>query len=410
MGEWKEYTIEELALKVGMGPFGSNIKVSTFVSSGIPVISGEHLHELRMRDGEFNFITEEHAKKLSSSNVFRGDVVFTHAGNIGQVSVIPNNSRFERYVISQRQFFLRCDRNKLDPEFVAYYFKSREGQFKLLANANQTGVPSLAQPVSYLKSIALLVPPLPEQRAIASILSSLDDKIDLLHRQNATLEKLAETLFRRWFVPARRNPPQADEGGEEAGEAWERKRLEELILFDPPEKANNDTEYSHFDMKCLSDNSIMLADGTKKRVSSGSSFRNGDTLLAKITPCLENGKTGFVMDLEPNEVARGSTEFIVMRANPGISPYYVYCLARSSDFRNTAILSMTGTSGRQRVQTSMLKTYEVRYSKESMDEFHSVSQPLFLKIHENQTSIRTLTQMRNTLLPKLMSGEVRVHS
>jgi type I restriction enzyme S subunit len=406
MGEWKEYKLEELAEKIGMGPFGSNIKVSTFVAEGIPVISGGSLHGTRLKDVEYNFITEEHSKKLASSNVFRGDVIFTHAGNIGNVSCIPEDSKYERYVISQRQFFLRCNKKKLNPEFITYYFKSREGQHKLLANASSTGVPSIAQPVSYLKSISVVIPDMKEQESIASILSSLDDKIDLLHRQNKTLEALAETLFRQWFVPACRDVHGA--GREEAKEVLEAKTLNELIVFDPREKVSSTVEYTFFDMKCLSNSSMAISDGIKRTVNSGSSFRNGDTLLAKITPCLENGKTGFVMNLAEDELARGSTEFVVMRAKEGISPYFVYCLARYSDFRNTAILSMTGTSGRQRVQTSVLRNYEIKYSKELMERFHQLCHPNFVKIRQNQIQIYTLTRLRDTLLPNLMSGEVVV--
>jgi type I restriction enzyme S subunit len=98
-----------------MGPFGSSIKVETFVREGVPVISGQHLHSFMMEDSTFNFITLDHAERLKSANVARGDVVFTHAGNIGQVAYIPENSQYERYVISQRQFFMRCDRAQVTP-------------------------------------------------------------------------------------------------------------------------------------------------------------------------------------------------------------------------------------------------------------------------------------------------------
>ncbi len=198
--DWPTVAIGEIAQKIGMGPFGSSIKVETFVPHGIPIISGQHLHRVRLdeRPG-FKFIAEEHAEKLSNANVRRGDIVFTHAGNIGQVAYIPRSSGYTRYVISQRQFYLRCDPSKATTEFVTMYFKSHEGQHQLLANSSQVGVPSIAQPVSYLRTIEIPLPPLREQKAISHILGTFDDKIELNRRSNETLRTLAHVLFKSWF-------------------------------------------------------------------------------------------------------------------------------------------------------------------------------------------------------------------
>ena len=156
---WEVKRIDEIAERVAMGPFGSSIKVATFVNNGIPVISGQHLGGTLLEDNEYNYITEAHADKLANANVKRGDIVFTHAGSIGQAAYIPPSSRFERYVISQRQFYMRCDTSKISPLFVVHYFKTWEGQHQLLANTSSTGVPSIARPVTYLRSIELCVPP-----------------------------------------------------------------------------------------------------------------------------------------------------------------------------------------------------------------------------------------------------------
>lgn len=233
-----------------------------------------------------------------------------------------------------------------------------------------------------------------EQIQITSILSSLDDKIDLLHRQNKTLEQLAETIFMQWFV--------------EDVEEIKSSNLEDWVLFDSRERLDKQKKYQMFEMKCLSNTDMSISDGVIRDVSSATTFRNGDTLLAKITPCLENGKTGFVMHLKENEVARGSTEFVVLRTKGQASPYWVYCLARSKDFHDTAVLSMTGTSGRQRVQVDILRSYEVKVNIERMRKFHNSVDPYFQKIKSNQNQIRTLTILRDTLLPKLMSGEIRL--
>ena len=158
---WEVERIEDIAEQVAMGPFGSSIKVSTFVAEGIPVISGQHLNGTFLNDGDYRFITEEHAEKLAKANVKRGDVIFTHAGNIGQVACIPQISQFERYVISQRQFYMRCDISQISPFFVVHFFKTSEGQRQLLANTSSTGVPSISRPVTYLRSIKLCIPPKP---------------------------------------------------------------------------------------------------------------------------------------------------------------------------------------------------------------------------------------------------------
>ena len=199
--EWPVATIDEIAERVAMGPFGSSIKVETFVPEGVPIISGQHLHGFRVDDSPgFNFISHEHAQRLANANVMRGDIVLTHRGTIGQVACIPKDSRFDRYVVSQSQFFIRCDQSRAIPEFVTMYFRSPEGQHRLLANTSQVGVPSIAQPVTYLRTIEIPLPPLPEQRAIAHVLGTLDDKIELNRRMNETLEAMARALFKDWFV------------------------------------------------------------------------------------------------------------------------------------------------------------------------------------------------------------------
>ena len=247
--EWPTATIEEIAEKVAMGPFGSSIKVETFVPEGIPIISGQHLHGTRVDDAPgFNFITEEHANKLANANVHRGDIILTHSGNIGQVAYIPKHSRFSRYVVSQRQFYIRCNRSKVLPEFVALYFKSSDGQHQLLANSSQVGVPSIARPVTYLRTVEIPLPSLPEQRTIAHILGTLDDKIELNRRMNETLEAMARAIFKDWFVdfgPTRAKmegrapyldpelwdlfPDALDDEGKPAG--WKIKALEEIAQF-----------------------------------------------------------------------------------------------------------------------------------------------------------------------------------
>lgn len=192
---WYNIAIGELAEKIAMGPFGSNIKVSTFVPYGVPIISGNHLRGYFLEEPNYNYITEEHAEKLKNSIVYPGDIVFTHAGNIGQVAMIPEGCDYPKYVLSQRQFYLRCNKEKILPEYVTLFFHSAEGQHELLSYANQTGVPSLAQPASNLKKIALPVPPIRVQEEWAILVRPIIAYYQRNRLESRSLVALRDTLL-----------------------------------------------------------------------------------------------------------------------------------------------------------------------------------------------------------------------
>jgi type I restriction enzyme, S subunit len=192
---WKVKSIEEVSERVAMGPFGSSIKVSTFVPDGIPVISGQHLQASMLDDSAFNFVTENHAKQLKRSNVQRGDVIFTHAGSIGQVAYIPETSRYKRYVISQRQFYMRCNRKMISPFYIVLYFKTHKGQHRLLANTSSTGVPSISQPVTYLRQLQIVIPPSEALELFDVTIGSIHCKIAHNDRETFILAALRDALL-----------------------------------------------------------------------------------------------------------------------------------------------------------------------------------------------------------------------
>lgn len=429
--EWKVETIEEIAEKVGMGPFGSSIKVSTFVDSGVPIISGQHLNEAYVTDDDHNFITEEHAEKLKGANVFRGDVILTHAGNIGQVSYIPNDSKYAKYVISQRQFYIRCAKGKADPRFLTYYLRSPEGQHKVLANRSSSGVPSIARPVTYIKSVTVPVPDLKEQRRVADVLGALDDKIKLNRQMNRTLEAMARAIFKAWFVdfePVKakaagatcfRGMPQEVFGQlpdrfaeSELGpvpEGWEVVSLDKLMDINPKRSLGKGEVAPYLAMSDMPTQGHHPDSWGIRPFGSGVKFRNGDTLIARITPCLENGKTAFVDFLQEGEVGWGSTEYIVLRPKSPLPKIYAYCFARSPGFREFAIANMTGTSGRQRVPASAIASFRSICPPEPLaTTFAGIAEPLFEMVAGNHKVTRALTSIRDVLLPKLISGEIRV--
>src|SRR5690606_33149517 len=373
--------------------------------------------------------SEEHADRLSNANVTRGDVIFTHRGTIGQVAYIPEASQFERYVISQSQFYVRCDRRKVLPEFLVAYFKSPDGQHQLLANTSQVGVPSIAQPVTYLRTITIPLPPLAEQRAIAHILGTLDDKIQLNRRMSDTPEEMARALFESWFV--RFDPVRAKMEGRDPGlpsdladlfpdrlmdselgeipEGWEIAPLPDVIEVNPRRSLRKGDVAPYLDMANMPTRGHAPSEVVLRPFGSGTRFINGDTLVARITPCLENGKTAFVDFLEPGQVGWGSTEYIVLRPKPPLPEEFAYCLARSAEFRDFAIQSMTGSSGRQRVPSTALEHFMLVVPPAAVaQQFGRQVKPLLARSSAAVAESRTLAALRDTLLPKLISGELRV--
>ena len=278
-----------------------------------------------------------------------------------------------------------------------------------------------------------------EQRAIAHILGTLDDKIELNRRMNETLEAMARALFKSWFVdfePVRAKMAGHWHPGEslpglpaehydlfpdrlvdselgEIPEGWEVKALGELVELNPRELMKRGSVVPYLDMAALATSGPSPDEAVLREFKSGTRFRNGDTLLARITPCLENGKTAFVQSLPGGTVGWGSTEFIVMRAIPPVPPEYTYLLARHAAFREHAIQSMTGTSGRQRVQVNALAPYVLPFPPVDVwTNFRSLIGPLFGSIETTRKESRSLVAQRDTLLPLLVSGEVsaRNHS
>ena len=200
MEEWKEYKISEVIEEIAMGPFGSNIKVDNFIDFGIPVLNGSNLQGFKLNEKSFNYVSEDKANSLGRANAFRGDVVITHRGTLGQIIYIPSDSKYNRYVISQSQFRIKLNQNLIRPDFFVYFFHTRLGQHRILMNASQVGVPALARPTSTFKEVCVPVPPMQTQNRVMDILHALDDKIEVNRKINENLEQQAQALFKSWFV------------------------------------------------------------------------------------------------------------------------------------------------------------------------------------------------------------------
>jgi type I restriction enzyme, S subunit len=186
-GEWREVTIGEIAglsrnALVG-GPFGSNLVSRDYVEAGVPVIRGQNMGG-RWISGDFVFVTTQKAESLQANLARPGDIIFTQRGTLGQVSLVPK-APFDRYIVSQSQMKLTVNSELADPLFFYYVFSTAEQQDYIRQNAIQTGVPHTN--LGILRSTPVPLPPLPEQKAIARILGTLDDKIELSRGMSETL-------------------------------------------------------------------------------------------------------------------------------------------------------------------------------------------------------------------------------
>ncbi len=269
---------------------------------------------------------------------------------------------------------------------------------------------------------------------------------------NATLEGMAQALFKSWFVDfdpvidnalnignpipeelaeraevrrqaladgtanreAAQQFPAAFQRTEYMGwipEGWEAVSLNHAIQINPSVKLSKGTIAPFADMKALPTDGYSIDSVIEKAYAGGAKFQNGDVLLARITPCLENGKTGIVDFLSsPTDVGFGSTEFIVLREKGELSLPYIACLAREEIFRLHCIQSMVGSSGRQRVQNACFDSFYIACPAYAivLKQFSEIARPMFQKASEQAKESRTLTNLRDTLLPKLISGELRI--
>lgn len=335
-----------------------------------------------------------------------GDMLLTSVGTIGIPYIIKKNDCF--YFKDGNLTWFRDFREGLNSKYLYYWIKSSEGT-GILYNTT-IGSSQKALTISALKNIKVSLPPRSVQDKIVEVVSAYDNLIENNQKQIKLLEEATQRLYKEWFVDLRFPGHENTKIVDGVPEGWNWCKLEDAIQLDPKVTLTKERMKQFIPMSALSTSSMVLDESqfTETTSNSGSKFQNGDTLLAKITPCLENGKTAYVSGLKSDEGAVGSTEYIVMRAKT-INSYMVYLLARTDDFRQSAINSMSGSDGRQRVKSDKLKMLDYLHpTSELVEKFENVEEPIFEKIYRLSKQMQQAKQARDLLLPKLMSGEVEV--
>ena len=422
---WRELCVHEFAEIIG-GTTPSTAKPSHF-GGDIPWITPKDLSNFQGRyitRGERN-LTQDGVDAAGLRILPRGAVLLSTRAPVGYVAIAKNplttNQGFRSLVV----------KHGFEPEFVYYLLRHDTDRLKAFASGTTFGELS----GSTLGGLHYHVPPLVEQRSIARVLGSLDDKIELNRRMNQTLEEICRALFKFWFVdfgPVRAKQEGRWKNGEslpgmpadmwdlwpsefeesdigEIPRGWRVGPFSSVVEVNPERGLVRGETSPYVEMAQLPTSGARVAGWVARAFASGSRFRNGDTLVARITPCLENGKTAYVDFLPDGQIGWGSTEFLVLCPKRPLPTQWAYLLARTEDFRTHLIQNMSGTSGRQRAPAECLDSFLVTVpSPEVAEHFGSVVAPWFESIKQSDAESATLAATRDTLLPKLLSGEIRV--
>ncbi len=391
MTEWREYRLGDLCTKIGDGLHGTPVYENSgefYFINGNNLVNGKIIiKEDTKKVNESGYL--KHAKPINERTLLIGI-----NGTIGNVAYYKN----EKIILGKSACYMNLN-YEVDLNFIYYTLVNKD--FQNYIEEIATGTTILNVPLKGLREYSFKIPPLPEQTAIASILSSLDDKIDLLHRQNATLEAMAETLFRQWFV-------------EEAKEDWETKQLQEVahigIGRTPPRKESQWFSTDSNDVKWISIKD-MGSDGVF--ISNTSEFLTQEAIKAFNVPIIPKHTVVLSFKMTVGRVAITTDEMLSNEAiahfkfnkNTPFSKEYLYLFLKTFKYDLLGSTSSIVTS----INSTMIKEMEILIpDPHTMNAFKERTEPLFNKINQNQTQIRTLTTLRDTLLPKLMSGEVRV--
>jgi type I restriction enzyme S subunit len=397
VADFPTVTLESLALPVkgsfAMGPFGSDIKTDNFVEFGVPIIKGQNLGGSRLLEDSFDFLTEEKADELSNSIAKSGDIVFTHRGTLGQVVMIPRKSRYPRYIVSQSQMKVSLDEKLALPEYVTYYFQSSVGQHVLMSYASQTGVPAIGQPLTSLRKMLVILPSIEEQRAIASVLGALDDKIESNRRTIRTLDELYMAECELALSTSSENVSLG--------------KVASLSLGGTPSKENssfweggdipwiNSGRLHEFPVLTPSD--FITPDGLSK--SATKLIPKGSTVVA-----ITGATLGVVSRLAIDTAINQSIVAVECRGNVVLNGFMLYALRANM----AELVSSATGAAQQHVNKANFEELVISIPAAEGDRLLQNIPDLLGKVdalaHENVT----LSLLRNTLLPELLSGRLRV--
>jgi len=386
---YETYRIADLIDEIAMGPFGSNIKVSCFVDSGVPVLNGSNLEGFSLSEKTFRYVTRKKADSLNKANAHRGDIVITHRGTLGQIVFIPQDSKYDRYVISQSQFRVRCN-DKVLPEYLVYYFHTPIGQHKLLSNASQVGVPALARPSSTFQQIEVVLPELSIQKRVVEIISTIQKKIVNNQELNDNLQQQAAALFSSLYDRSNTEVRFTDliqilgGGTPKTGENtyWNGK----IAFFTPKDVG---TPYTLITEKTISKEGLSHCNSRLYPVNTV--FVTARGTVGKV------GMSGVPMAMNQSCYALVGKETHQLLV-------YFYTLKAVDRLKHKASGAVFDAITTRDFESEQI----MKLSDDDAKAFLCVAKPMFQEVLNNNIENLRLSTLRDSLLPKLMSGEIDV--
>ena len=390
--KFKTYKIKDLINEISMGPFGSNIKVECFVDSGIPVLNGSNLTGFALNDNSFRYVTPEKADSLGKANAYRGDIVITHRGTLGQIVFIPKNSKHSRYVISQSQFRVKCN-EKILPEYLVYYFHTNAGQHKLLSNASQVGVPALARASTTFQTLEIDIPDVTEQRKIVDLLETIREKIELNNAINNNLEQQAQAIFENEFLSLQSLP----DGWKQASLIDIADYLNGLAMQKYRPSANEIgipvLKIKELRQGCCDDNSEFCSPSIK----SDYIIHDGDVIFSWSGSLLVDFWCGGICGLNQHLFKVSSSNY---------DKWFYYAWTKHHLDRFIAVAADKATTMGHIKRDELAKAEVLIPNETDYNRIGALLQPIYDLIISNRIENKKLAETRDSLLPKLMSGEI----
>ena len=402
----QEIQLTEVIKDIAAGPFGSNLKVSCFVNEGFPIVDGANLKRFKVTDNITKFVTEEKARSLHRSIAKRGDVVVTISGTLGQIAYIPNDSKYEEYLCSQRQFRVTFDTTKVYVPYLVFYFHTYEGQHKILSFANQVGVPALSQPLKNFRQITVQLPDIKTQKKIANIVEVLNGKIEENENINNNLEQqyisIVDNLLSKltqYKIYSLLEVADCQNGRAFYKEGYDPNGAFVIDL-------GNVNTSGNF-VRTAADKYISLDRYKEPKLEKYRVYKN-DIVMVMTDRKSTMELLGKVGKIYKDGYYLLNQRMYRIRAKKGINTNYLYACLNSTETSNFLKRKALG-SVQKYVNTGEINSIEIKVpSSEKMEEIASILDPIFSQMESNILENESLNELRDILLTKLMSGEIDV--